>query len=117
MNSSKRPAWRKVKIRLRHAREVSPVRIISDAAIASALRGDGRLIPLLIIDCSNRPDVEEMLRIHAHLAPGDVEIQWGRIRGHDKVSLLLSFIRPLELNVILDFDIIQQGGLVDLIIR
>ena len=49
-----------------------PVPILADAAIATEKIGNGKLIPVLILDTSERPDVAELIRIHAHLPQGDV---------------------------------------------
>jgi hypothetical protein len=108
---------RKARISVRTEREAHLVRIIWDAAIATTIIGDGRLIPLLIIDASERPDVGELVRIHKHLPPGDVICQWGDLDvGDGKIDLFLRFERPAELVLILQFDIVSQGGFVDYIL-
>ena len=111
----KRKRWATFAIR---RNEAIPVNIIADAAIASRGVREGKLIPLLIIDRSQRPDIGEFVRLHQHLPPGDVECQWGqrhRIKG--KIALFLKFIRPSEMFAMLEFDIERQGGLVDQILR
>lgn len=50
------------------------VPIVADGAIASQV-ADGRMTPLVIIDTTDRPDVEELVRLHNHLSPGDVAYQ------------------------------------------
>jgi hypothetical protein len=108
---------RKAQIPVRTEREARPVRIVWDAAIATTIIGDGRLIPLLIIDASERPDVSELVRIHKHLPLGDVICQWGDLdAGDGKIDLFLRFERPVELVLILQFDVVRQGGLVDYIL-
>lgn len=102
---------------LHNEREKQPVPIVGDAAIASAQIADGRLIPLVIIDTSERPELNELIRIHEHLPPGDVKIQWGiRAGTTGRVALILSFVRPIETVAILEFDIVKQGILVDQIL-
>jgi hypothetical protein len=56
--------------------EKRPVRIVADGAIAAGPIGDGRLIPLLILDTTERSDLEEFIRVHQFLSPGDVNFQW-----------------------------------------
>ena len=105
------------KILLHGEQERRPVPIVSDAAIAAAALGDGRLIPLLIIDTTARPDLTEFIRIQEHLPPGDVDIQWGFLpESKDRVALVLSFKKPLEAVAILEFDVVTQGVLVDQIL-
>src|SRR5713101_7129808 len=96
---------RKAEFLLRGPHEALPLRIVSDAAIATAAVGDGRLIPLFIVDTSERPDVEELVRIHSELQrPGDHTHQWGQIEGHPRtVALFLRFERPAELTAVLEF--------------
>ena len=94
-----------------------PLRIVADAAIATRNCGEGRLIPLIILDTTERPDIEELIRIHQHITPGDVETQWGKlINSKGTVALILSFKRPSELVIIIEFDIVRQGILVDQIL-
>ena len=105
---------KKVEISLRHPREATPVPIVADAAISTVGLHGGRMLPVLLLDTSNRPDVAELIRVHESLGPGDVEVQWGRIDGREgTVALFLKFIRPVELFLVLEFDIVRQGILVD----
>lgn len=108
---------KRVKITFRSKLEGSPVKIVWDGAIATMSFGEGRLIPLVIIDGSDRPDIEELIRIHQYLPSGDVESQWMQLKeGAGKICLMLRFKKPVELVAILEFDIIGQGGLIDQIL-
>jgi hypothetical protein len=88
--------------------------IVRDGAIATPEWGDGRLIPVLVVDCSNRPEVRDLIYAHEHLPPGDVKVTWGR-RLYQKrtVFLLLEFQRPSDITAVIEFDVTEQGGLVD----
>ena len=91
---------------------------MADAAIATETLGYGRLIPLVILDTSDRPDLEEFIRIHQYSGPGDVNSQWATLEdGSDRVGLVLTFSGPMDLTVALAFDPDKQGGLVDQIIH
>src|SRR5688572_18901756 len=86
-------------------RESKPVRIISEGAIAGKGVADGKLIPVLIVDTNDRPDIQELVRVHKHLPPGDAISQWGKLEGtFDAVALVLTFTRPTEVVIILNFD-------------
>jgi hypothetical protein len=105
---------RRGEIKVRNACEAQPVRIVADAGISIRGLCGGRMVPLLILDTSDRPDVEEFIRVHQAFDAGDVNIQWGQLEGHaGTVALFLTFIRPSELAVILEFDIVKQGILVE----
>ncbi len=108
---------KQVEILVKHPWEARPARIISDAAVATIGVGDGRLIPLVIIDSAERPDIEELVRVHEHLPPGDVKVQWGDLKSApDSIALFLKFTRPAEAFLVLNFDIVKQGGVVDQIL-
>ncbi len=94
------------------------MRIINDGAIATVGMGEGRLVPLVIIDTSERPDIEELVRVHQYVGPGDAKSAWGRLKGsgEEKISLILQFVRPAELMLVLEFDIAKRWGLVDQIL-
>lgn len=93
------------------------VRIITEGAIAGIGIAEGKLIPVLIVDTSLRPDVDELVRVHEHLPPGDVGSQWGAPKGiKDSVALIMTFTRPSEVTIVLNFDLRLHGGAVDLIL-
>lgn len=105
---------KKVEVPVRHAREACPVRIVADAAISTRGRHGGRLLPVILLDLSERPDIVEFIRVHESLGPGDVSIQWGQVQGHEgTVALFLTCIRPVEALIVLEFDIVRQGILVE----
>lgn len=88
------------------------VPIVGDATIAGPI-AEGVLIPLVILDISNRPDIAEIIRVHQHL-PGDARFRWAGVEGHpDDVVLMLNFERPIEARVVLRFSIETQGVLVE----
>jgi hypothetical protein len=98
-------------IKLSHKREKDALRIVADGAIAHRGVGEGRLIPLVILDTSLRPDLEEYIRVHQYVGVGDVKCQWGQLIGHDNtVALILSFLRPAELVGIVEFDLRRNHG-------
>ena len=97
--------------------ESTPVPIVGDAAIATKSTGDGRLIPLLILDTTDRPDLNEAIRIQSIVPSGDVEVAWGHLPGQQKhVALFLSFRSPTNRNAILQFELEKQGILIESIL-
>lgn len=95
-----------------------PVPIVADAGIAAGFIGEGRLIPLLILDTTERPDIEEFIRVHQYVRPGDVVSQWATIEdGSGNVGLHLIFENPVALTALIVFDVVTQGVLVDQIVR
>ena len=97
--------------------EALPVPIVGDAAIATKTTAEGRLIPLLILDCSERSDLTEAIRIQKIVASGDVEVVWGKLHGKsNRIALFLRFLRPTTRNVIIEFDVERQGILIESIL-
>jgi hypothetical protein len=110
--------WRKRTFNCSNQKEATPVAIVADASISTRGTVEGRLIPLLILDTSARPDIVELVRISRIQPPGDVVCQWGQLMGsNDSVALFLSFKRPVELFMVLQFEIVRQGILVDQILN
>jgi hypothetical protein len=95
--------------------EEQPVRIVADAAVSTRGVFGGRFVPLLILDTTDRPDIDELIRVHhTLLKPGDVKMLWAERDGHGgRIALVLTFVRPVEATVIIEFDIAKQGILVE----
>lgn len=97
---------RKIEVKLHSERERKPVPIVADAAIATAALDHGKLIPLIILDTTDRPDIEEFVRIHSFLPPGDVTVGWVQYpHGKRYLSLLIEAQRPSEITFIIAFDL------------
>jgi hypothetical protein len=102
------------RIYLNRPHEVKTVPIAGDAAIATVGTGHGRLIPLLILDTTERPDLAEVIQVQAHFPLGEVTVQWGALPKRDAhIALLLQFQRPTEGAAIIEFDIEKHGILVE----
>ena len=112
--------WRREAVSVQHPVEAEPVPIVADASIATVAVGDGRMIPLLILDTSKRPDIEDMVKAHHHVgSQGDLTSAWGRpdtFFDTGTVRLILTFEKPSHCLILLQFDIKKYGGLVDNII-
>lgn len=105
-------------IPMNSAEEARVVPIAGDAAIATAGIGHGRLIPLIILDTTDRPDLAEVIEAQTHLPAGDVVVQWGSLpKRHDHIALILKFLRPTERAAVIEFDIAHQGILVEHILQ
>jgi hypothetical protein len=105
-------------IPMNSAEEAQVVRVVGDAAIATCSVGHGRLIPLIIIDTTNRPDLTEVIEVQTHFPEGDVIVQWACLpKRRDHIALLLKFQRPTERAAVIEFDIAKQGILVEHILQ
>lgn len=95
--------WHKEAIQFGNKAEKEPVPIVSDAAVTTRVLADGRIIPVLIINTSLRPDIEDMIRAHKHIGAGDVKSAWSIPSRFDKsrISLVLTIIKPSRCVIIL----------------
>ncbi|REJ94781.1 MAG: hypothetical protein DWQ34_07750 [Planctomycetota bacterium] len=90
---------------------------MSDAAIATQQLGHGRLIPLLIIDTSERPDIDELVRVHEHFDSGDCSTVWSRLdKKLPQLGLVCEFSRPSELSFVIRLDVTTRSGIIDQIV-
>ncbi len=105
-------------MRYKRMKMSKPIQIIRDGAIGTPNIGDGRLIPVLILDCDQRRDLYDMVMAHEDTPPGDVTVTWGRkLLSKKSVYLIIDFKKPVETQAVIEFDIAKYGGLADLIIN
>lgn len=111
--------WNKKSISITSPLEKDPVPIVADAVVASVGVGEGRMIPLLILETSRRPDIETMLVAHKHSGLGDVISGWSIPSRFDTshVSLVLEQTKPTHCVIVLKFNVADQGGVVDQIVQ
>ena len=111
--------WKSLTFQAKNKAEKIPIPIISDPAMATRGVGDGRTIPVLIIDTSQRPDLEDMVNAHKHLGAGDVQSGWflpSRF-STKKLGLILNFTKPSQCLCVLEFDVMTHKAVIDLIIQ
>ena len=102
----------------REISESSIVPIVGDGAIATHEIGEGRMVPVLVVDCNEKVELRDLIYAHQDSAPGDVTVIWATPkRGKNCVALLLEFSKPSVLEVLLQFNIKKQGGVVDGILQ
>jgi hypothetical protein len=90
-------------------------KIVADGAIATQHTADGRLIPVLILKNENNNNLESLIKIHAD-TPGDAQSMWAKQRFNSKTMFLIfKFKKPLEVEMIIEFDLSKHHILVDAI--
>lgn len=94
------------------------VPIVDDGAIGNPDWADGRLIPVLILDCHDHKALEDLIIAHKDTPPGDVTSMWGwKILSKKQVFLTFNFHQPIETSATLAFNVAEQGTIVDWIIN
>lgn len=95
-------------------KESSIVPVVGDGAISSPDFGDGRFIPVLIVDCSNHQELSDLIMLHSEEAPGDVTTIWGRrLLSKKFVFLEMAFSKPMRTTITLQFSVEKQGDIVE----
>jgi hypothetical protein len=71
------------------------------------------MFPLVILDTTERPDIDAVIAAHDHGPPGDVRVQWGRLPHREEtVTLILTLLRPVEAVVMVEFDLNKNHGVI-----
>ena len=111
--------WKRTAIQFRIDLERESVPIINDRAMISYGLASSRMIPLLIIDTSMRPDIEDIVRFYNYHGIGDVVVAWALTSSCDKnhILFILTMRRPSRCVVILQFNIERQARVLDQIIH
>ncbi|MCK7598087.1 hypothetical protein M0G74_12465 [Microbulbifer sp. CAU 1566] len=91
------------------------VPVVRTGGIATAELGEGRLIPVLILDCKNHKSLLELIYLHEDSPPGDVKCTWGA--NSKFFYLLFDFSRPTEVSCGVKFEISSQWRVADGIVR
>jgi hypothetical protein len=90
------------------------VSVVGDGAISTGRVGEGRMIPLVIVDATNRPDLVEVVRLNKEGLQGDVTLNWATLNdAFDEVGLVCRFVRPVEAECVIVFNVDKQGILVE----
>ena len=90
------------------------LQIIGDGAIATSGLGEGRMVPVVVIDSSQRGDIEELILNHIEGHPGDVMSRWGIRPLFPKLIFLhLEFMRPSKIDFYIPFNIGRHLGLIE----
>lgn len=94
------------------------VPIVGDGAIGDPTLLNGRLLPVLILDCSVHQALHDLIQIHQHTPPGDVVTWWSwNPLSRRNVYLNFEFKMPIETTATIAFDVASQGGIVEWIIN
>ena len=92
--------------------------ILKVGAIGNPIVNDGRLLPFLTIECSNQPELEQLIEVHESTpVPGDVVCTWRwNPLSKSRVYLKLDFSRPVIVSTHLAFPVERHGYVVDWIL-
>lgn len=111
----RKPRWQKVWFN--NPKEKTHLKIVGDAGILVQGLLGGRMIPCIILDTRDRPEIDEYIRVQQYVEPGDVKSNWiSTPNDEGTVTLFLTFLRPTEMIALIDFEIMRHGILVEQIL-
>lgn len=91
--------------------------VVAHGAASSPDIMGGRLIPVVAVDATSRPDIEEHITLHRGSGPFDVKSTWAEVPGEGRVCLVLEFAGPTANVAIIKFNMSGQLKAVDRIIQ
>lgn len=92
------------------------LRVSASAAIASAGIANGRNVPVIFVESDEQNRIDNIITMHETIKEGNCESSWGVTDDGKNAILILDFKNPIEQKVILLFDIIKFGILVNQIL-
>jgi hypothetical protein len=89
------------------------ITVVSDGGIAHPDVLDGRIVPVVIVDCTENLELVDLCQIQRVTPPGDVQSVWTwNLVDKRYVYLKLDFLKPVKITATLKFDVRKRGGLV-----
>lgn len=92
--------------------------IVADGAMSNHHTADGRLIPIVILDCSDDTTLSDLISFHSASELGDANSTWGIKRfSKNIVFLIIDFVNPVGLHIAIKFNVNQHHSIIDGIIH
>lgn len=101
------------------ATTTTPLKIVNGALMATLDQVQGRAAPILIVDCAGRQDIVDLFNLHRNLGRfGNSHHAWLRGNGTAlEVYLRVNFKDPVETEILMKFDLPQDGILIEMILQ
>jgi hypothetical protein len=112
--------WHREDVKLNSPHEAVPLVVVGDGMYGTSRVGDGRLIPVIIVEATGRDDIKQLVAAHTSEGPpGDVVSNWIRFSWlrDDELGMLLKFKQPVRVTVVIRFDLPKHAALIDQVIR
>lgn len=92
--------------------------IVASSVVATSGVANGRNIPVVVVEDKSNNKIEEIIATHEFVPDGHCNSQWGRgLANNKEIVLKLEFDNPIIRTVIIYFDIIKFGIVVDQILH
>lgn len=90
--------------------------VVASASVAIANFANGRNLPVVFVEPDANNKIDNLLAAHQKIDSGDCFSQWGVNDDGKTVSLIITFNNPIEEKILLMFDIVKFGIVVDQIL-
>jgi hypothetical protein len=111
-------AWEKKQIKFSTFEETIPLEIIGDGSVMVTEKFEGKMIPAIIFNKNQKPQLTELIRVHQFTQEGDIISTWQKpVLGKDRCELIISFKQPVSLNIRIFFNAIKYFNLIYLILK
>ncbi|MFC4349243.1 hypothetical protein ACFO5Q_15430 [Kordiimonas lipolytica] len=94
-----------------------PVKITNFGLVGHPGWGDSALVPFVTVDTTDCPQLHDLIEHHRREAvSGDVRTTWGFLKRKRDTKLFLQFLQPVELSIVLSFDLQNEYQQIDHIV-
>lgn len=90
--------------------------VVASAAIATRGIANGKNVPVVFVEADHENRIQAILSIHKTTPEGNCTSSWGFTNNKKVAVLVLDFSDPVQERVVLLFDVIKFGVLVDQIL-
>lgn len=98
--------------------EITLFTIAEEGLISTDNVGEGRMIPVLVLDTNKDNDFEDLLKLHLNITAGDTILHWQQKFFDRNIFILkIEFIKPMKITFGIEFNIDRDYSLIDGIIE
>lgn len=90
--------------------------VVGSGSIASYDVANGRNIPVVIVEPDSKKIIDSIISVHRNISYGHCDSKWGLTDDHKNILLVLEFKDPISSKILISFDFIKYGMVVDQII-
>ena len=104
-----------MQMRKKYKAETDDIRLLVSASLAISTVGvaNGRNIPVVFVPSDESKKTDSIISFHKNVSEGNCISNWGLTSNNQFVILCLDFQNPIKQKVILFFDIIKFGLLLN----
>ena len=88
--------------------------IAEEGLLSTDSIGEGRMIPVLVLDIDGNKDIEDLIKVHDNITSGDATITWIHdFYNRNFFILKMEFSKPMEIKFGIKFKIDKEYSLID----